>query len=105
MTKFRVPKSVKIGACRYAIRLPPENRARALRGEILIMTHVINLDPDLPRTWPSTLLHEIQHALEDQLGLDFDESTTTRVAWGWAGVIADNPGLFRALADALGGDR
>lgn len=105
--KFKPTKIVKIGGCRYKILFDKKRYAReGSSGSIHYYTKEISIDPEGDVV--GTLLHEIVHAACEHVqppSGDVGEEWVCRIAETVRMLVADNPVLFRRLADLLGGGR
>jgi len=100
---MKLPKSVKIGAIRYKIKLVPRSEFDHddAWGVFRFRARCIDLARDLDRrSLASTLLHEILHGVCQVFNIDKledEEKLVESLENGLTAVMADNPGLFAAI--------
>jgi len=92
---MKIPSKIKVSGVWYKIEIAKDtsddmneaqNRGRVLFGKGIIKI----LDSYFPESKNRTLLHEIIHILDDDLGLDLEEKTIRRLASGLYQVLKDN---------------
>jgi len=94
---MKIPKKVKIGGKTYTVSMKKaakdahelyilENRAEVWYKEQKILIY----DDMNTETKEEVLLHEIIHAINDNMYLGLDEETTQRLATGFYQVLKDN---------------
>ena len=87
---WKVPASVRVGAVRYKILASKEPDGNARFAETNHVECEIRIAPTATRGHlPSTLLHEIIHAVSDQYGVGLKESQVKQVANGLAQALID----------------
>lgn len=99
-------KSVRIGAIDYKIVPMDGTNARANFGEFDSEHEEIRLRPKFAskRQWAETLLHEIEHAIWYNWGVnskDGEERIVRSTAIGWSCVFRDNQALMTEILKAL----
>ena len=99
--KFRWPKKIKVGGKTYRVAVG-NLKDRNLAGFIDEHKSEITIDPTAD---VQVLLHEIVHASEVHLAARIGEEWVDRISQALSMLIADNPALFRRLADHLGGGK
>jgi hypothetical protein len=103
-----LPALVKIGACIYTISCVDQETLTDVGrwAEINYRLREIHYGSTRPeRAQAEDIIHEILHAIFDDIGLDWgkkdEEKMTSRLAPRLAALIADNPELIERLTDAL----
>lgn len=92
---MQIPDKIKVSGIWYKIEIAKDtsdDMNEALnRGKVAFSKGIIKiLDSYFPESKVRTLLHEIIHILDDDLGLDLDEKTIRRLASGLYQVLKDN---------------
>ena len=95
------PDRIKIISKRFTIEYQPEGSAdldpghsgecRTLEQRILIE------EGQKPDTQKDTILHEVLHAISDEMELDLSEEQVTGASKGILAVLMDNPSFARYL--------
>jgi hypothetical protein len=95
---------VKIGPFKYTVALARDlhDNGRALDGQIIHARSLILLDDALEaQASAQTLLHEIVHAIGIQAGLELNERQVDSLAFGFMGVMKENPSLVKLICVEL----
>jgi hypothetical protein len=96
------PSSVQILGREWKVELAPDLLVTAnAHGMALSNEGRILLWPAAPQ--PATIIHELIHAVEHELGFELPEKTVKRVSTGLSAVLADNPKLRLYLLEASQG--
>jgi hypothetical protein len=89
---MKIPKTIKILGHLYRIEYVKDlSRDRNLRGEVLYGKLLINLSPDIPtQLQEEALLHEVIHAISNEVALDLSENQVTSLSSVLYQVLKDN---------------
>jgi hypothetical protein len=101
--KFKLTKRVKIGGTVFSVKKMQLNEKEARDGFIGYWTQEIRIDQNVNQI--DALLHEITHGVGKYLAVNLSEDWVDRISAAHRMLIADNPALFRHLADVLGGGK
>ena len=90
--KIKIPQKIKLGIHEYQIRYNSVLwHEEALKGSANHLKEVIDIDPHLaPNQKIVTLLHEINHIINDQYSCKLDEAEINSMAEGMAELLIDN---------------
>lgn len=92
-----IPKSVKVGGKTYKVEITDrlDFGAANCAGEIIYDKLIIRILPNPEQEMHGVLLHEIVHAILQNLGYrDHDEQKVDELANALHALIVDNPGIF-----------
>jgi hypothetical protein len=91
---LKIPKKINVAGVNYRVKLHHpviSPTGEAVWGFVNFGTCVIEVDSKLaPDKQKSVLMHEIIHAIDDAVGLEFSEEVTDRVAVAVVDVITRN---------------
>jgi hypothetical protein len=96
---FKPPKLVRILGVDHEVVLGDVAGESGRRAEILFWKNRIRLDQDNPS--PCSLIHEMIHVLDERLKLGLGEDGVIRMDAALTVLVADNPAVFRHLANVL----
>ena len=95
--KMKIPKKLKVGGKVYRVEQTDRLNIGSVNysGEIDYMALVIRIVPSAQQKMESDFLHEMVHAIYDNLGYtDHDEKKVDELANALYMVIQDNPEIF-----------
>lgn len=89
-----LPKTVRIFGVDYKVSFKKLNALTV--GEVNTKKGKIYLSSSTKNEGivAGTLLHEIQHAIADEIGVPLDENQVRALSSGWTQVMRDNPDLL-----------
>lgn len=93
--KVKIPRQIKLGTHCYKIRYNPMLwHIESLKGSANHITQIIEIDPVLaPSQQLVTLLHEINHIINDNFRCKLDDDEIDKMAQGVAELLVNNFGL------------
>jgi hypothetical protein len=93
---YGLPASVKVGGLTYTVEVTPHiSFGENYNGETLYRELKINIRPMEPDMMYRTFIHELLHAIMDNLGHNqHDEKQIDEMAGALFALIKDNPGIF-----------
>ncbi len=100
--KYALPRFVHVLGQKFTVTEQDQvffpDDGTPIRGLIIRADQIIQVDRNQhPETRAETLLHECIHAVEDALGLDFEEAEVGVLSRGLFALLRDNPALVRAV--------
>lgn len=99
--KIKLPARIKIISKRFTIEYVPEGKGglpEELQGQCDSLNQQILIQEDLKYdTQKETLMHEVLHAISDEMNLDLTEAQVSGGSKGILAVLIDNPSFARYL--------